>query len=140
MNTLSDLQNILSEEEKEKLFTEKAEREKQAIEAQKKIDALAVKEMNLDYFPAFIRINYPELRGESNALLIELGKEFKKYLKEVFKENLKKLEPIWDIDPKTVVWKQMTDPFSFKGYHPALLLHLCDFMDKMKKENPELKK
>ena len=139
MNSLSSLQSLLSEDQKNKLKEEREEKEKrdkQFADAKARIASLTIKEMNVVHFPVFVRLHYPKLRTQSNSTLIQLGEEFKKYLEEVFKGKLKKLEPIWDIDPKTVVWKQMTDPFSIKGYHPALMLHWCDFIDKMKKENP----
>lgn len=134
MKSLSDLQNLLSEDDKKKLQADKEKRDRQALEAKEKIESLTVKEMNVEFFPHFIRMNYHELRRHSNKALIDLGNEFKEYLHDVFKDDMKKGEKIWDIDGKTVVWRQMTDPFSIKGYHPAFVFHYCEFIEKMKKE------
>lgn len=134
MKSLSDLQNLLSEEDKRKLQADKEERDKQSIETQKRLESSRVKEMNLEYFPAFIRMNYPELRGYSNKTLIDLGKEFKDYLHEVFKDDLKKGEAIWDIDVHTIVKSQLFDPFSINGYHPALIIHFGEFIERMKND------
>lgn len=132
--SLADLQSLISDEDKKKIVEEKEKRDKQMQEAKEKIANLTVKEMNIAYFPAFIRMNFEELRSQPNDVLYELGREFKKYLEDVFKADLKKGEKIWDIEPITVVRNQMSDPFSMKGYHPALLFHFCEFMEKMKKE------
>lgn len=89
--------------------------------------------MNLEFFPHFIRKNYPSLGTESNETLIEVGEEFKKYLEDVFKDKMDKLEPIWDINPLTVI---MNDghPFKVNGYHPVLIIHFEQFVEKVKKE------
>jgi len=93
--------------------------------------------MNTQHFPHFIRANYPDLKNETNELLTELGGEFKKYLEERFADKMDKLEPIWDIEPKTIIMKQVCkDPFTMNGYHPALLIHFSDFVTKMRLENP----
>ena len=96
--SLSDLQSLISEEDKKKIADDNNKREEQAIEAQRKISELTFKEMNVECFPAFIRLNYPHLRGYSNAVLINLGREFKIYLEDVFKGKLKERE-----DRKSVV-------------------------------------
>ncbi len=45
------------------------------------------------------------------------------------------LEPIWNIDAKTVIMKQVKkDPFSVNGYHPALFMLFSEFVDKMKNQ------
>lgn len=91
--------------------------------------------MDLNYFPHFIRRNYPDLARESNEVLIAFGEEFKKYLEEVFKDKMDKLEPIWDISPNSVVKKSMErDMLYMNGYHCALIIHVGEFADKMKKE------
>lgn len=91
--------------------------------------------MNTQYFPQFIRTHYPVLRNETNELLIELGDEFKKYLEEKYSEDMNKLEPIWDIEPKTIIMNQVNKtPFLMKGYHPGLIIHFEEFMKKMKEE------
>ncbi len=91
--------------------------------------------MDTQYFPHFIRANYPLLKDETNELLIELGDEFKKYLEEKFANDMDKLKPIWDIEPKTVIMNQVNrSPFKINGYHPALLIHFSDFVTKMKNE------
>lgn len=91
--------------------------------------------MNLEHFPNFIRANYPMIANESNDTLIEFGEEFKKYLEEKFVNAKEKLEPIWDIDPKTVIMAQVNnDPFKMNGYHPALFIHLNEFVQKSIKE------
>ncbi len=94
--------------------------------------------MNLEYFPHFIRKNYPALRNEQNELLLELGAEFKKYLEVVFKENMDKLAPIWNIDARDVIMNQVNKtPFMMNGYHSALIIHFGNFIDKMKREAEE---
>jgi hypothetical protein len=91
--------------------------------------------MDTQHFPHFIRANYPVLKNETNELLIELGDEFKKYLEEKFANDMDKLKPIWDIEPKTVIMNQVKrSPFTMNGYHPALLIHFSDFVTKMKNE------
>ena len=91
--------------------------------------------MNTEYFPHFVRLNYPSIGNETNELLIELGSEFKKYLEETFKDNKEKLEPIWDIEPKKVIMNQINkSPFTINGYHPALIIHFEKFVEKVKEE------
>ncbi len=92
--------------------------------------------MNTQYFPHFIRANYPVLKDETNELLIELGEAFKEYLTAEFKDKMDKLEPIWNIDARTIVMNQVNQtPFLIKGYHPALILHFEEFFKKMKRES-----
>jgi hypothetical protein len=136
MKSLSDLQNLLSEEQKSAIAKETEKRNNQMLKAKEAIKNLTIKEMNVAYFPAFIRMSFQGegITTQSNALLITLGDEFKIYLKEKYKGDIKKLEDIWNIEPIAVVRRQMSDPFAMKGYHPALLLHFCDFMEKMKKQ------
>ncbi len=94
--------------------------------------------MNLEFFPHFIRANYPEISDVSNEDLMEIGKDFKSYLIEKFKDKEDKLEPIWDIDAKTVIMNQVSkDPFMVNGYNPGLIIHFGDFVEKMKNENVE---
>lgn len=135
--SLADLQSLISEEDRKNIADENEKRDAQMKEAKERIGDLSVREMNVQYFPTFIRMNYPGLRGESNDLLIELGREFKAYLEGVFKGELKKLEPIWDIELASVAWRQMWDPFCMNGYDPVFILHFGEFIEKMKKENPE---
>lgn len=91
--------------------------------------------MNLEYFPHFIRVNFPAFKNESNELLTELGVEFKAYLETKFEGEMAKLIPIWNIDARAVIMNQVNrEPFTMKGYHPALILHFIQFMDKMKEE------
>jgi hypothetical protein len=136
MKSLSDLQNLLSEEQKSEIAKETEKRNSQMLKAKEAIKNLTIKEMNVSYFPAFIRISFQGegITTQSNALLITLGNEFKTYLKEKYKGDMKKLEDVWDIEPVSVVKRQMFDPFGIKGYHPALIIHFCDFMEKMKKQ------
>ena len=85
--------------------------------------------MNTEFFPHFIRANYPSLGSESNETLIEAGEDFKKYLEEKFEGNLEKLEPIWDINPKTIIMNQVNNtPFLVNGYHPAFIIHFENFV------------
>lgn len=91
--------------------------------------------MNLQYFPQFIRINYPKVANESNEDLIEIGTAFKKYLEEKFAGDMEKLELIWDIDANAVIMNQVRkNPFMVNGYHPALVFHFGEFVTKMKNE------
>ncbi len=85
--------------------------------------------MNIEYFPHFMRANYPMVANESNDMLIEVGTEFKKYLQEKFSDKMDKLEPIWDIDPKTIVMNQVNNnPFYMNGYHPAIFILFNEFI------------
>lgn len=87
--------------------------------------------MDTQYFPHFIRYNYKALDNEPNELLIELGDEFKKYLEDKFKNNIEKLNDIWNIDPKHIIMMQVNKaPFRVNGYHPALILHFEEFFKK----------
>lgn len=84
--------------------------------------------MKTEYFPHFIRANYPMAKDLSNDDISEIGKGFKEYLEKKFEGQIEKLEPIWDIDPKTVVMAQVNkDPFRMNGYHPALFIHFENF-------------
>jgi hypothetical protein len=87
--------------------------------------------MDTQYFPHFIRSNYKALDNEPNELLIELGDEFKKYLEDKFKNNIEKLNDIWNIDPKHIIMMQVNKaPFRINGYHPVLILHFEEFFKK----------
>jgi hypothetical protein len=86
--------------------------------------------MNIEYFPHFMRSNFPIVANESNEALIEVGEGFKQYLLLKFAGNMDKLEPIWDIDPKTIVMSLVNkDPFRVNGYHPALFIHFNNFIE-----------
>ncbi len=87
--------------------------------------------MNLEYFPNFMRMNFPKCRDESNDTLNEIGEEFKKYLQEVFVADMQKLDDIWNIDLKNVI-KNINHPFFVRGYHPALIIHFDNFVKKNK--------
>lgn len=90
--------------------------------------------MNLKYFPHFIRKNYTDFKA-SNDEIMEVGVEFKEYLQDIFKYSMDKLEPIWNIDAKTVIMNQVNNtPFLVNGYHPALIIHFERFIEKVKKE------
>ncbi len=92
--------------------------------------------MNTQYFPHFIRANYPVLTNEPNELLIELGEAFKQYMSELFEGKMDNLEPIWNIDSRTIVMNKVNQiPFLVNGYHPALIIHFEQFFTKMKKES-----
>jgi len=92
--------------------------------------------MELKYFLNFIRANYPAIADESNEDLTQIGVDFKKYLEEIFIGKMDKLEPIWDISLKTVVMNKVKAvPFLMNGYHPALILHFNQFVEKMKNES-----
>ena len=89
--------------------------------------------MNTEFFPHFCRVNFPEISNESNELLIELGNHFKSYLEEKFKDNMDKLDSIWNIDMLNVIMQQ-GHPLRINGYHPALLIHFQQFVEKVKKD------
>jgi hypothetical protein len=90
--------------------------------------------MNLEYFPQFFRINYPKV-GATNEEIMEIGKEFKDYLKNKFEGKEDKLDPIWNIDAKTVIMNQVRKvPFLMNGYNPALIIHFENFAEEMKNE------
>lgn len=87
--------------------------------------------MNIQYFPHFIRSNYKVLDNEPNELLIELGTEFKKYLEDKFKNNIEKLDDIWNINPHHIIMMQVNkSPFRINGYHPVLIYHFEEFFKK----------
>ncbi len=87
--------------------------------------------MNLEYFPHFIRKNYPETSGITNKEINEIGKAFKKYLENKFRDNLDKLIPIWNIDAKTIIMNEVNKkPFLVNGYHPALIIHFGEYLKK----------
>jgi len=88
--------------------------------------------MDLQYFPHFIRKNFPEVPG-TNEQFIEIGKEFKAYLEETFKGKEDKLVAIWDISPLKVIMNS-DHPLKVNGYEPALLIHWDLFIQKMKNE------
>lgn len=91
--------------------------------------------MNLQHFPAFMRMNFPEVRDEDNASLMNIGVEFKKYLQDKFADKEDVLKEVWDIDPKTVVMNQVNkNPFTVKGYHPVLLIHFNEFIKQIMQE------
>ena len=91
--------------------------------------------MNLQYFPQFFRINYPKVEA-SNEEISEIGIEFKKYLEKTFEGSMEKLEPIWGINPHDVI-TNMGHPFRTNGYHPELIIHFGQFVNKMKNEPTE---
>jgi len=87
--------------------------------------------MNIQYFPHFIRANYKTLVNEPNELLIELGTEFKKYLEDKLKDNIEKLDDIWNINPHHIIMMQVNkSPFRINGYHPVLIYHFEEFFKK----------
>ena len=88
--------------------------------------------MDTNFFPHFIRKNYPDIEG-TNEEFIEIGEDFKKYLLETFKGDTEKLKDIWDISPKTVIMNSNA-PFKVNGYNPALIIHFGLFVEKMKKQ------
>lgn len=88
--------------------------------------------MDVQYFPHFIRKNFPGVPG-TNEQFIEIGEEFKTYLLEVYKGKEDKLEEVWDISPMTVI-KNDGRPFKVNGYEPALFIHWDNFIEKMKNE------
>ena len=59
--------------------------------------------MDLQYFPHFIRKNYPEIADITNEEINEIGLQFKEYLKEIYKGEQDKLDKVWDISPMKVV-------------------------------------
>ena len=87
--------------------------------------------MNLQYFPHFIRKNFPAAADFDNETITEVGKQFKAYLKDTFSDKMDRLELIWNIDPMNVILNE-NNLMTHKGYHPALLLHFSEFIDKMK--------
>lgn len=83
--------------------------------------------MNLEYFPHFIRKNYPCINITDEEINV-IGKEFKQYLKDKFKGDLEKLDTIWNIDAKTIIMNEVSkNPFLINGYHPALIIHFGQF-------------
>jgi hypothetical protein len=87
--------------------------------------------MKTEFFPAFMRINYPDIEI-TNEEAIEIGNEFKRYLLEKFKGEEYKLEKWWDIEPIKVILNK-EHPLKVNGYEPALILHFGEFV----KQNAE---
>jgi hypothetical protein len=88
--------------------------------------------MDVQYFPHFIRKNFPEAPG-TNEQLIEIGKEFKAYLEETFKGKEDKLVEIWNISPMKVIMNS-EHPLKVNGYDPVFVFHFTEFVEKIKKE------
>lgn len=87
--------------------------------------------MNIEHFPAFIRVNFPMTKDEDDTFLKVVGWGFKEYLKNKFSNNLQALQDIWDIDPvKAFMYKMEEHPFKVNGYHPVMLVHFNQFIEK----------
>ena len=91
--------------------------------------------MDLEYFPHFIRKNFPEY-SETDEQFIEIGKEFKTYLLKMFKGEEDKLESIWDISPKTIIIND-GNPLKINGYEPILLIYWLLFIKLLKIRNDD---
>lgn len=89
--------------------------------------------MNTEHFPSFVRVIFPTKAHKdiSNDTLVAMGKEFKKYLEEKFRDNMENLEKIWNIDPPNAI-RNFNHPFRTKGYHPALVIHFTNFIEQEK--------
>jgi len=85
--------------------------------------------MNLEFFPHFLRSNFPMVKSElSEEAITTIGVGFKKYLEKKFEGKEDNLEPIWNIDANKVIMNQVNkEPFKVNGYHPALLIHFQEF-------------
>lgn len=94
--------------------------------------------MNLEHFPLFLRVFYSHLDLPFEDVQ-DIGMGFKTYLEKLFEDKMDKLEPIWDIEPLTIVIN-MENPIRMSGYHPALVLHFTEYVkieaEKFLKENP----
>lgn len=82
--------------------------------------------MKTEFFPAFLKINYPEFEIE-NEDAIQIGNEFFKYLFEKFNGDESKLETICDIEPLKAILNR-EHPFKVNGYDPALVYHFSEFV------------
>lgn len=91
--------------------------------------------MELNYFPHFIRANFPE-NDLSNEDAITVGKAFKDYLIKKFINNPDKLEKIWDISPRSMI-NNMNHPFKVNGYDPVLVLHFTRFVEQKQAKSAE---
>ena len=85
--------------------------------------------MDLQYFPHFIRKNYPEIADITNEEINEIGLQFKEYIKEVYKDSQDKLDKIWDISPMKVIMNS-EHPLKTNGYEPALIIHFGNYVKK----------
>lgn len=92
--------------------------------------------MNLEYFPNFMRMNYPEINDATADEIKEIGIEFKKYLEHTFQHNMDKLTEIWAIEPKDII-PNIGHPFRTNGYHPALIIHFGNFAKEMAQQKPD---
>ncbi len=88
--------------------------------------------MKLEYFPHFLKINYPSSDfKESEAR--ELGEAFKIYLEKTFEGKENVMKAIWDIHPIKII-AQRHHPLKVNGYEPALVLHFKQFLDSILKK------
>lgn len=91
--------------------------------------------MELNFFPHFVRGNFPSAANFSNEDLKEIGSDFKAYLLEIYIDDRDKLQKIWDINPASVVINQVQNTIGYvNGYHAAFVYHFTDFVEKMKKD------
>lgn len=82
--------------------------------------------MKTEFFPAFLKINYPEFQIE-NEDAIQIGNEFQKYLFDIFEGDKSKIEKICDIDPIRAILNR-DHPFKVNGYDASLIYHFGEFV------------
>ena len=91
--------------------------------------------MDLQYFPHFVRRNFPYIQI-SNEDAIQVGENFKEYLLETYKGKEDELERIWDITPLSILRNSFNmdifNPRTVNGFSPALLLQFDKFIEKSK--------
>lgn len=83
--------------------------------------------MDLQYFPNFLVAIFPMAKQFSNQEIAEVGTGFKSYLEEKFPEPTVKQLEFMNISPATVICR-LYHPIYHKGYDPALVWHLTEFV------------
>lgn len=83
-------------------------------------------------FRFFLRKNYPEVANISNDECDELGELFDIYLKETIKEET--FDKIYPKNELEVVMN-MDHPLKQNGFHPALIIHFNNFVEKQMEKN-----
>lgn len=90
--------------------------------------------MDLQYFHNFLLTVFPSANKFSREDIAEVGIGFKNYLQEKFPTPTPKQTEIMDISPRTVV-PRFTHPLYHKGYDPALVWHLTEFVKLQQEAN-----
>jgi len=86
--------------------------------------------MKAEHFRLFLFRTHPvAAKSLTNELTDGIGKFFWAYLTEKL-EGAEKADEIMDIRPHIVADRCFFDPFSIMGYHPALIIHFENFIQR----------